>query len=55
MLVHSAAMLVVTGLVALLVYDWIGLGFLRRGWINVDLLWAIALIGMGAWMVASAV
>jgi hypothetical protein len=54
-LVHSAAMLIVTGLVAIVVYDWLGLGFLRRGWINVDLLWAIALIGMGAWMVASAV
>ena len=35
--VHMAAMLVVTGIVALAVYEWFGLAFLRRGWINVDL------------------
>ena len=54
-LVHSGAMLLTTGIVAIVVYDWVGLGFLRRGWINVDLLWALALIGIGAWMIASAV
>ena len=40
-------MLAVTGIVALLVYDFVGLGFLRRGWINLDLIWAAALIAMG--------
>jgi hypothetical protein len=30
-LVHSLAMLAVTGAVALLVYEWVGLDFLRRG------------------------
>jgi len=49
-LVHSLAMLVVTGAVALIVYEWAGLDFLRRGWINVDLLWTAALIFMGVWL-----
>ena len=39
--------LVVTGAIALIVYEWVGLGFLRRGWINVDLAWNLALIGTG--------
>jgi hypothetical protein len=45
--VHSLAMLVVTGTVALVVYQWIGVGFLRRGWINLDLVWSIALVATG--------
>jgi hypothetical protein len=49
-LVHSLAMLVTTGAVALAVYEWIGLDFLRRGWINLDLVWAGALIGMGLFL-----
>jgi hypothetical protein len=40
-------MLVVTGTVALVVYQWIGVGFLRRGWINLDLVWSIALVATG--------
>jgi hypothetical protein len=46
-MVHSAAMLATTGVIALLVYDWIGLGFLRRRWINFDWIWAFALIAAG--------
>jgi len=49
-LVHSFAMLVTTGIVALVVYEWVGLDFLRRGWINLDLLWTAALIGIGSWL-----
>jgi hypothetical protein len=30
-----------------LVYEWIGLAFLRRGWINLDLLWTVALVVTG--------
>jgi len=44
---HTVAMLAVTASIALLVYDFVGLGFLRRGWINLDLLWVAALVGMG--------
>jgi hypothetical protein len=48
--VHSLAMLVTTGAVALIVYQWLGLDFLRRGWINLDLVWTGALILMGLWL-----
>lgn len=40
---HTAAMLAVTGAVAAVVYEWAGLAFLRRGWINLDLVWVLAL------------
>ena len=49
-LVHSLAMLATTGAVALAVYQWAGLDFLRRGWINLDLVWTVALIAMGLWL-----
>ena len=48
--VHTFAMLAVTGAIALLVYEWLGLAFLRRGWINLDLLWTLALAGAGAFL-----
>lgn len=48
--VHTLAMLLVTGLIAVGVYEWLGLAFLRRGWINLDLLWTIALAGAGAFL-----
>jgi len=41
--VHTGAMVAVSGIIAILVYDWIGVGFLRRGWINLDWLWTGAL------------
>ena len=52
-IVHSLAMLVTTGAVALIVYEWVGLGFLRRGWINIDLVWSTALIVMGFWLLVA--
>lgn len=45
--VHTGAMLVVTAAVAALVHDWLGLAFLRRGWINLDLIWMAALAVTG--------
>lgn len=45
--VHTFAMLTVTGVVAVAVYEWVGLAFLRRAWINLDLLWTIALVTTG--------
>ena len=38
--VHTAAHLFVSGIVAWLVYDFIGLAVLRRSWFNVDLIWS---------------
>jgi hypothetical protein len=45
--VHTASMLAVTGAVAGAVYEWVGLAFLRRGWLNVDSLWIVALVVAG--------
>jgi hypothetical protein len=50
--VHTLAMSMVTGLVAVVVYEWVGLAFLRRGWINLDLLWTVALGATGALLLA---
>jgi hypothetical protein len=52
--VHTLAMLAVTAVVALVVYDWVGVGFLRRGWVNLDLVWTIALAATGLILLASA-
>ncbi len=46
--IHTLAMLSVAGSVGIVVYEWLGLAFLRRGWINLDLVWVIALLGTGA-------
>jgi hypothetical protein len=46
-LLHTAAMLVVMGAVALVVYDRLGLAILRRAWVNLDLIWAGAVIVAG--------
>jgi hypothetical protein len=45
--VHTLAMLCVAAGVGMLVYEWVGLAFLRRGWINLDLLWVFALLAAG--------
>jgi hypothetical protein len=46
-LVHTLGYLSATAAVALLVYRKFGLAMLRRGWFNLDLVWAIALIVTG--------
>jgi hypothetical protein len=50
--VHTASMLAVTGAIAALVYEWLGLAFLRRGWINLDYLWTAALAAAGLFLLA---
>ena len=45
--VHTLAMFAVIAVVALVVYDRLGLMILKRTWFNVDLLWAGALVGAG--------
>jgi hypothetical protein len=45
--VHTLGYLMVTGLVALLVYEKFGLDLLRSVWFNLDLVWALALIVTG--------
>jgi hypothetical protein len=45
--IHMGAMLAVTGAVAALVYEWVGLSMLRTAWINLDLIWVCALASAG--------
>jgi hypothetical protein len=49
-IVHTAGYLVVTGLVAWIVYEKLGLALLRKAWLNLDLVWAIALIATGGFV-----
>lgn len=45
--VHTLALFGVMTAVAALVYETAGVDLLRRGWINLDLIWSVALIGAG--------
>jgi len=45
---HALGYLVVTAGIAVLVFDKLGVGILRRVWFNVDLIWAAALVATGA-------
>ena len=45
--IHTAGYLLVTGLVAWLVYEKLGLRRLTQVWFNVDLVWALALVVTG--------
>lgn len=46
--VHTGAMLAVMGFVAWIIYRKLGLRFLRKSWVNFDLIWAVALLVVGA-------
>jgi len=46
--VHSVAMIVAGGLLAWLVYRYLGLKFVSRGWFNLDATWAFSLVLVGA-------
>ena len=47
-LVHTLSMVTAGGVIALLVYGWLGLKFLSRSWFNLDYVWAMSLILIGA-------
>jgi len=44
---HTLGYLVTACLVAVAVYRWAGLGWLRRAWVNVDRVWGVALVVTG--------
>jgi len=46
--IHVTAMLLVMGIVAIVVYEKVGLRILRRGWVNMDLAWSLVLVASGA-------
>jgi hypothetical protein len=45
---HAVSYLAVTAFVAVLVFEKVGVGILRRAWFNLDLIWAGALVVTGA-------
>jgi hypothetical protein len=49
--IHTAAMLVTMATISFIVYEWVGLAFLRSGWINLDLIWIVALVACGGFLV----
>lgn len=49
---HSAGYLLVTGLIAVVVYHRLGLGMLRTLWLNLDLVWGGALVLTGVLTIA---
>lgn len=51
---HMLAMIAVAGAIAVAVYEWIGVGILRRAWVNLDLVWSAALLACGALLLARA-
>jgi hypothetical protein len=44
---HAVAYLAVTAFVAVLVFEKLGVGILRRAWINLDPIWSAALVATG--------
>jgi hypothetical protein len=44
---HSMGYLAVTAFIAVVVFERIGVGILRRAWFNLDLIWSAALIATG--------
>jgi hypothetical protein len=50
--VHTVAMVGVAGGIAIVVYEVVGLRVLRSAWINLDQVWAVALVGAGVATVA---
>ena len=53
-LAHTAAMVVAGGAMALAAHAWLGLGFIARSWVDLDLVWATSLILVGAVTLATA-
>lgn len=53
-IVHTAAMVLTGGLIAVLVEAWLGLRFLSRSWLRLDGVWAASLVVVGATALALA-
>jgi hypothetical protein len=48
--IHTLGYLLATGLIAMLVYEKLGVGMLRRAWFNLDFVWMLALMVTGAFI-----
>lgn len=51
--VHTLSMTLAGGVIAMIIYQWLGLKFLSKTWFNLDLVWALSLIGVGAFGIYS--
>ena len=45
---HAVGYLAVTASVAIVVFEKVGVGILRRAWFNLDLIWSAALVATGS-------
>lgn len=52
--VHTLAMTVAGGIIALVIYSWLGLKFLSRTWFNLDIVWALSLVVVGSFGIYAA-
>ena len=52
--VHTLTMVITGGLVAWVVFRWVGPQFISRSWFNLDIVWALSLILVGGAGVVSA-
>lgn len=53
-IVHTLAMTVIGGIIAIVIYFWLGLRFLSTTWFNLDIVWALSLVLVGAFGIYSA-
>ena len=54
-LVHTGAMTLAGAVLAVVIYLWLGIKFLSRTWFNLDIVWALSLVVVGAFGIASAI
>ncbi len=47
-IVHTLAMLAAAAIIATIIYFWLGLKFLSKAWFNLDVVWALSLVIVGA-------
>lgn len=53
-IVHTLAMTAAGGALAIGIYLWLGLKFLKQGWFNLDIVWALSLVIVGLVGIATA-
>ncbi|MEP4195469.1 MAG: hypothetical protein ABJL99_07515 [Aliishimia sp.] len=52
--IHTFSMTIAGGILAIVIYFWLGLKFLSKTWFNLDLVWAISLVVVGTFGIYSA-
>lgn len=52
---HTLAMSLAGGIIAYVIYLWLGLKFLSKTWFNLDLIWAISLVLVGGFGIYGAI